>query len=463
LNIRSSFTPTVHDAIGQHGNWTMMQKRMAIYALCLTIDICAVIAGFVLASQVRSTQWLSITSVPLVFAAVPLYVFFAFLQEAYSVKCLDSLSEAARRVLAALGAAAITLLAFAFFAQIGAALSRIAFAYAILSGGIFLVIGRMLASMIVRWWMNGATVKKLLIVDGTNHAPQPGTDLLKAEEFQLAPNLSDPSHIDLISKIVAPYDKVFLSCTDDKRDQWIVALKATGVTTELLVASHSIYNAVAIERYGKFDTLVLSRGPLSLSSKLKKRIFDLALAIPILILIAPLLIVVAVAICLESKGPALFTQNRIGRSNQTFRIYKFRSMGTDKSDENGTISTQRDDNRITRVGRFIRATSIDELPQLFNVVLGNMSLVGPRPHAFASTAGEQLFWEVSEHYWMRHALKPGITGLAQVRGFRGSTEKAQDLQSRLRCDLEYLENWSLWQDITILFATIRVIVHDNAF
>src|SRR5690606_16858766 len=116
-----------------------------------------------------------------------------------------------------------------------------------------------------------------------------------------------------------------------------------------------------------------------------------------------------------------------------------------------------------RVGRFIRRTSIDELPQLFNVVLGNMSLVGPRPHAVGSRAGEQLFWEVSDLYWMRHALKPGITGLAQINGSRGATHCRADLETRLRYDLEYLQTWSLWNDLTILFATLKVVSHDNAY
>ena len=159
----------------------------------------------------------------------------------------------------------------------------------------------------------------------------------------------------------------------------------------------------------------------------------------------------------------MFPQTRIGRGNRPFRIFKFRSMYDAKSDANGVTSARRDDDRITRVGKFIRATSIDELPQLLNVLIGNMSLVGPRPHARASTAGDQLFWEVSHHYWLRHAAKPGITGLAQIRGHRGATEKPEDLEARLRSDLEYLQNWGFWTDLMILFATVRVIRHDNAY
>src|SRR5690606_11368448 len=124
-------------------------------------------------------------------------------------------------------------------------------------------------------------------------------------------------------------------------------------------------------------------------------------------------------------------------------MYKFRSMTEAQSDPDGNVSTARQDTRITRVGRLIRSTSIDELPQLFNVLLGDMSLVGPRPHALGSQAGEKLFWEVDLRYWHRHSLKPVLSGLAQVRGYRGATERESDLVYRLQSDLEYLEGWTI--------------------
>jgi lipopolysaccharide/colanic/teichoic acid biosynthesis glycosyltransferase len=146
-----------------------------------------------------------------------------------------------------------------------------------------------------------------------------------------------------------------------------------------------------------------------------------------------------------------------------FNLLKFRSMRVAESDSAGAHSTQREDARVTRVGRFIRATSLDELPQLLNVLHGDMSLVGPRPHALGSLAGIELFWDVDRRYWHRHTLKPGITGLAQVRGHRGATLQREDLILRLQSDFEYSERWSLWRDIAILFATVKVIVHRNAF
>jgi lipopolysaccharide/colanic/teichoic acid biosynthesis glycosyltransferase len=153
----------------------------------------------------------------------------------------------------------------------------------------------------------------------------------------------------------------------------------------------------------------------------------------------------------------------MGRGNRFFNIYKFRSMSVAQADGDGTVSASKNDQRITRVGRFIRRTSIDELPQLFNVLIGDMSLVGPRPHAIGSQAGDKLFWEVDLRYWQRHSLKPGLSGLAQVRGFRGATDREDDLVDRLHSDLEYMEGWSILRDVKILVMTVGVLVHDRAF
>ena len=146
-----------------------------------------------------------------------------------------------------------------------------------------------------------------------------------------------------------------------------------------------------------------------------------------------------------------------------FSIYKLRTMKVHRADGDGRRSASKDDDRVTRVGRFLRRTSIDELPQLFNVLKGEMSLVGPRPHAIGSLAGDKLFWEVDPRYWQRHSLRPGLTGLAQIRGLRGATDREVDLTSRLQADLEYLSGWTVWRDVRILLATTTVLLHDRAF
>ena len=443
--------------------WSMERRRLRIYWLMLALDLGGIAVGFILAGQIRGARGLAVNGFPILAGALPLYMAFALVCEAYSVECLRSAPESARRALAALGATSLIIVTLAFFGQVGSVLSRLAFAYAILISAAAILGGRGLVAMLIRWRFGGVVIKNLLIVDGAPVSDTAGCDVVDIEHEDARPNLGKPDQLARLSALVEPYDRVFLSAADDRRDPWITALKATGIGVEMVIPTAEILGAVGLGRMGQADTFILSRGPLSLSSQIKKRAFDLAITVPALIVIGPLLLLIALAIRLDSKGPALFAQIRLGRGNMPFKIYKFRSMHVAQTDAHGAVSASRGDSRVTRVGKFIRASSIDELPQLLNVVLGDMSLVGPRPHAMGSTAGDQLFWEVSQRYWMRHAAKPGITGLAQVRGFRGNTEKAEDLEARLRSDLEYLQTWSFWRDLVILFATVRVISHHNAY
>jgi lipopolysaccharide/colanic/teichoic acid biosynthesis glycosyltransferase len=209
--------------------------------------------------------------------------------------------------------------------------------------------------------------------------------------------------------------------------------------------------------------VLVACGPLALRDRILKRGLDLAITLPALLFLAPVLLAIALAIRLDSKGPVFFRQARVGQGNRTFQMLKFRTMRLEASDAGGTRSASRDDDRVTRLGRFLRRTSLDELPQLLNVLAGDMSIVGPRPHALASTAESALFWQIDHRYWERGAVKPGITGLAQVRGHRGATLVRADLTNRLQADLEYLAGWSLWRDIGIILRTARVLVHPNAF
>ena len=189
---------------------------------------------------------------------------------------------------------------------------------------------------------------------------------------------------------------------------------------------------------------------------LRKRLFDLVVASMALLLFGPFLILIAIAIKLSSPGPVLFSQPRYGYRNRRFRIYKFRTMYIHLSDRAGTRQCRGDDDpRVTPIGRLLRSTSLDELPQLLNVILGNMSLVGPRPHVPGMLAANALYEELVPYYFQRHALRPGVTGLAQVSGCRGSTAQAHDAIERIDYDLEYIEKWSLWLDFKIILKTIR--------
>lgn len=186
-----------------------------------------------------------------------------------------------------------------------------------------------------------------------------------------------------------------------------------------------------------------------------KRSVDFLLALAALVALAPLLLTIAAIIRATSRGPVLFSQDRVGLGNRTFRIYKFRSMYTDRCDISGVDQTRDNDPRITPIGRFIRRTSIDELPQLLNVLKGDMSLVGPRPHVPGMLAAGVPYEDFVPGYAMRHVVRPGLTGLAQVNGFRGPTVDPVKARRRIECDLEYIRSFSVLLDLKIILRTVR--------
>ena len=207
-------------------------------------------------------------------------------------------------------------------------------------------------------------------------------------------------------------------------------------------------------------SIEIQRAPLSAAQRFLKRVVDIVVSAAALIFFLPLMIVTAAAIKLESPGPVIFYQTRKGFNGRNFVIYKFRTMTVQ---ENGptVIQATRDDSRVTGFGRFLRSSSIDELPQLLNVLRGDMSLIGPRPHALAH---DTYFETVLSDYAFRHHVKPGITGWAQCNGARGATPSVEHISERVKLDLWYINNWSLWLDLQILFKTMfEVLRKHNAY
>jgi Undecaprenyl-phosphate glucose phosphotransferase len=263
-------------------------------------------------------------------------------------------------------------------------------------------------------------------------------------------------------------------------DLIIVAIPLSAETRLLQILKRLWELPVDIRISGAAGKLKLSRGaytylgnlpllsaferPLSGWDSVFKSALDRLIALCAIIGLSPVMLAVACAVKYESKGPVIFRQKRFGFNNQLVEVFKFRSMYTDMSDAAAAKLVTKDDPRVTRVGRFIRKTSLDELPQLFNVVLGTLSLVGPRPHATQAKAAGSLYDEVVDGYFARHKVKPGITGWAQINGWRGETDTREKIEQRVKHDLDYIDRWSIGFDLYILAKTpLALMSSENAY
>jgi Undecaprenyl-phosphate glucose phosphotransferase len=217
-------------------------------------------------------------------------------------------------------------------------------------------------------------------------------------------------------------------------------------------------SALGVGRVAGIPVLEIAARPLREGAALCKWLEDKVIGALLLLFFAPLLAIVAALIKLDSRGPVFFSQDRFGFNNNVIRVLKFRTMYVDRGDRSGAERTVPNDPRVTRMGRFLRQWSLDELPQLVNVLRGDMSLVGPRPHAIAMRAGDRLYHEAIPRYAYRHRVKPGLTGWAQVNGFRGQVDTFEKAYGRIECDLYYIENWSVWLDLRIILMTIGLLL-----
>lgn len=250
-----------------------------------------------------------------------------------------------------------------------------------------------------------------------------------------------------------PDDILILAKQDDisqlsRLIRWLSEMPA-GLHVVPVEAAAVLASARTVE-FGNVVTMQVLRPPLSGVQRFAKRLFDLAAGLAGLVILLPLFAAVAIAIKLDSRGPVLFRQTRHGYNNEIIKIFKFRSM-VHHDDGGAFVQAVKDDSRVTRVGAFLRRANIDELPQLFNVVRGEMSIVGPRPHA---TNHNQLFEGKILVFSRRHVVKPGITGWAQVHGLRGPTDTLEKMQQRVDHDLYYIDHWSFWLDMRIILMTV---------
>jgi exopolysaccharide biosynthesis polyprenyl glycosylphosphotransferase len=441
--------------------------RLRLYALCLAGDMAGLFCAFLAANWfVLGALW-GEPGKPhglVMFAMVaPLYAILAVQGGAYGINTLDHVRRGIFRALLALAQAALLMLLIVYLGKIAEQLSRLTFLAGLVLGAATLALVRLAVARLAVSLLGDVPHLTAVIMDGVAIETGPHMDIIQADDANLHPERHDADMAARLAAAVGMAERVIVACPLERMDDWSAALKSLSARGEIVVPELLRFAPARVDEFDGQPTIIVAGGPLQFRDRLIKRLFDLIVATIATILLSPILVGAALAVKLTSPGPILFRQPRIGKDGRPFSIYKFRSMRSEASDHKAATLTRRDDDRVTRVGAFLRKTSIDELPQLFNVLKGDMSIVGPRPHAAAAKAGDSLYWEVDARYWERHCIKPGMTGLAQVRGHRGATDHHQDLIDRLRSDLEYVSDWSIWRDMRIIVATLGVLVHHKAY
>jgi Undecaprenyl-phosphate glucose phosphotransferase len=367
--------------------------------------------------------------------------------------------------------------AIAFLTKSGDIYSRVWITSWYVSGLIALGVLRPTISTIARRWTESGLLERRAILVGGGQAAEELINALEGEpdnDIRIC-GIFDDRKDDRSPAIVAGYPKLgtVAELVDFGRvahvDLLIVALPLSAETrllqmlkqlwvlpVDIRLSAHANKLRFRPRSYSFIGTLpfldVFDR-PITDWNYLLKRVFDVVVGTVALILLSPLMIATAVAIRLESRGPVFFRQKRYGFNNEVIDVWKFRSMYHEFADPLAKKVVTKNDPRVTRVGRFIRRTSIDELPQLFNVLRGELSLVGPRPHAVNAHTSERLFEQVVDGYFARHRVRPGVTGWAQINGWRGEIDTPEKIRRRVEYDLDYIENWSVLFDVKILALT----------
>jgi Undecaprenyl-phosphate glucose phosphotransferase len=455
-------------------------------------DFCLILmaaaAAFVgyLPGEIRNVVGVDRYGLTAVFGAT-LFVFGFQRIRGYELKRLGKMRWQATRVAVVWVAAVAALLLLAFVAKVSGTYSRgWSLSWITLAFGLLLAERSLLRLAIDRWRREGRLVRTVAIVG----AGEPGEHLV--EKLQQ----SEDAGIDVLGifddrrtrvapviggiDVMGTIDDLLRFARETRLDEVIVALplnaeqrlktifaKLRQLPVDLRLSAEPIADAFpvrGITDVGGVPMLEIVDRPLKHWNAVAKWIEDVILGWVLLLLAAPAMAFIALLIKLESRGPVLFVQDRFGFNNQVIRVLKFRTMDVERGDPSGARRTVKDDPRLTGIGRLLRQFSLDELPQLINVVRGEMSLVGPRPHAVMMKAGDRLYHDAVEDYLTRHRVKPGITGWAQVHGLRGEIDTLEKARQRVIYDLDYIERWSLWLDLKILLMSLRVLLsRENAY
>ena len=352
---------------------------------------------------------------------------------------------------------------------------------------VLLALRQLVAFGIRHWARNGILERRAVIVGGG----EPAKHLVRALEQQPDNDIRicgifDDRGAGRSPPVVAGYPKLgtFAELVEFSRlarvDMLIIALPASAETRILQLlrklwvlpvdirlaahANHLRFRPRSYSHVGAVPMFDIFDKPLRDWDSVAKRSFDIVFSLIAITLLWPVMVAAAVAVKATSKGPVFFVQKRHGFNNEVIDVLKFRSMYTELADPTAKKAVSKNDPRVTPVGRFLRKSSIDELPQLFNVLTGSLSLVGPRPHSIHAQTGERRYVDVVESYFARHRVKPGVTGWAQINGLRGELDSDEKIRMRTAYDLQYIENWSLLFDLKILFLTpIRLLNVENAY
>lgn len=352
-----------------------------------------------------------------------------------------------------------------------------------LSSWFILVISRLLGRSILGWMRTKGINTRQIVLVGNNSLSQDIASKLKDEAWAgfdlkgVFSNSSDPHDPIMGYSVLGGIDSIATYVEENGIDQvWIVMpLKEEDIVREIInelrlstvdiryvpdIFGLNLFNHSLTEVVG-YPVIDLSASPMEGANKFIKFFEDRILSFGLFVLFLPLMLVIGICIKVTSKGPMLFKQKRHGWDGKKINVYKFRTMEVHDEPNDTITQAVAGDMRVTRLGSILRRTSLDELPQLYNVLQGRMSLVGPRPHAVEHNIA---YRDKIDQYMLRHKVKPGITGWAQINGFRGETNTVDKMKKRVEYDIYYIENWSLWLDIKILFLTIfRGFTHKNAY
>ncbi|MDO8287665.1 MAG: undecaprenyl-phosphate glucose phosphotransferase [Parvibaculum sp.] len=425
---------------------------------------------------------------PTIIGAALLVVLSFQLSGLYRIPVLQRSLLQVGRVFAAWSGVFVTLMITAFLLKITHEMSRVWFVSWYLGGLGALFAMRAGIALLVRHWMaTGRLERRVVIVGGGERGlrliealrASSATDIKICGVFDDRGDQRVPDEIAGLPKL-GTVDELVRFARSNRIDLLIMALPMTAerrvlemmrkvwvlpVDIRLSALDAPLRMTAGTYSYvGNVPFFNLYDKPLSDWDYVLKVIEDRVLAALFLITLSPLLLLIAIAIKLDSKGPVFFKQRRYGFNNELVEVYKFRTLKHESADANASKLVTANDDRVTRIGRFLRRSSFDELPQFITVLTGGMSIVGPRPHAILAKAGDELYGDVVDGYFARHRVKPGITGWAQINGWRGETDTREKILRRTEHDLYYIENWSLLFDLYIVARTpLSMLKGENAF